>query len=659
MSRVRRLSASLSIFASFSTCAFAQQTASDSFTAPEIVITATRSPLELLRAGSAISVISAEQIEAYGVKNLADALRLTPGVDVSEQGGAGGLSIVRLRGSEAGQTLVMIDGIRIGDPSSTAGEFNFASMALTDIERIEVLRGPQSALYGSDAMGGVINIITRRGSRASTRSVTVEGGSYGTLFTRAEMSGATETTSYAFALTGFHTDGFSSYGYRIPRIEANYPGGMERDKSDKVAGSARVSHRIGDLNFDVGFSRYQLWLRYDDPSAFDLNPDVQKALRDSRFNKGNAYVTTAFAKVSGDAFDGRMRNALTLYGNWNDRVAVDQSCYDAVAFTTIQCRSTYNSRRFGLEYQANVRLGDFGSLIFGGKTEREEAESRQAGLGASSSFLVQQLAGVQTTHSVFALHQFSLGSRLDISLGGRIDSVEGVDVFPTWRATAAYRIEESGTKLRASVGTGAKAPSLYQRYSEYGNLGLKPEENIGYDIGIDQRLLDGRVILSATWFDAKYTNLIDIDWAVFPYRYYNIAEARIKGLETSADIVLVPGEWRARLSYTYLSAINEGSGQPLPRRPRNKGGVALTYTGIPKLEVEGRLILVGERLDSAFAPGVYNPGYLRVDLRGNYRFNENVQAYLRLENLTNERYEEVLNYGTAGRSVYAGIKVTW
>ncbi len=305
-----------------------------------------------------------------------------------------------------------------------------------------------------------------------------------------------------------------------------------------------------------------------------------------------------------------MRNSLTLYGNWNDRVAVDQSCWDPVAFTTIQCRSTFNSRRFGLEYQADLRLGAMGSLIFGGKTEREEADSRQAGLGLASSFLVQQLAGVQTTNSVFAIHQFSLGSQLDISLGGRIDAVEGVEVFPTWRATAAYRIDETNTKLRASAGTGAKAPSLYQRFSEYGNLGLKPEENIGYDVGIDQRFLDGRVVLSATWFDAKYTNLIDIDWASFPYRYYNISQARIKGLETNADIILAPGEWKARVSYTYMSAINEVTGDPLPRRPRNKGGLALTYMGIPKLEVEGRSFSLAsgltQRLPLAFTiPGIF------------------------------------------------------
>jgi vitamin B12 transporter len=435
---------------------------------------------------------------------------------------------------------------------------------------------------------------------------------------------------------------------------------MERDSADKIAGSARVSHKLGDANVELGFSRHQLWLRYDDPNAYDPNATVQKALRDTPFNSARSEITTAFSKVTADAFEGRMSNALTIYGDWNDRVSTDRSCWDPINFLTIDCRSTFNSRRYGVEYQGNIKLGAPGTLIVGGKTEREEAENRQLGL-KGSSFNVEQSPAAQTTNSAFALHQVSVGSRLDLSLGGRIDAVENVDVFPTWRATAAYRLFESDTKFRASAGTGAKAPSLYQRFSEYGNLGLKPEENFGYDIGVDQRLFDGRVSLSATWFNTKYTNLIDIAFDPFSYnyKYYNVAEARIKGLETNADVVLVPGEWKARLSYTYMSAINETTGDPLPRRPKNKGGVALTYIGIPKVEVEARFILVGERLDSAYAPDVYNPGYLRVDLRGNYRINDNAQAYLRLQNLTNERYEEVLNYGTAGRSIYGGVKVTW
>lgn len=646
------------VFSTISSLSISQPLPETREAAPELVITATRSPLDITRAGSAISVIDSEQIAAYGVRNLADALRLTPGVDVSQQGGAGGISVVRIRGSEAGQTLVLMDGIRIGDPSATAGELNYAMIAMTEIDRIEVLRGPQSALYGSDAMGGVVNIIMRKGVRAPSKTVSIEGGSYGTIFTRATMSGATDVTSYAFAISGFHSDSFSSYGHRIPRIEVNYPGGMEADRSQKIGGSARISHRIGDLNVDIGFSRHQLWLRYDDPSAYDPDPIKQIALRDTSFNRAKTNVTTAFVKGTVDAFDGRMRNSVTLFGNWNNRTSFDSSCYDEIAQTTLQCRNQFNSRRFGIEYQGDIKLGALGSLIIGARTEREEAGNRQVAVDGSA-FSLQPLAGSQATHSAFILQQFALGSRLDLSLSARVDSVENVKVFPTWRTTLAYRLFESDTKLRASAGSGAKAPSLYQRFSEYGNLGLKPEENIGYDFGIDQRLFGGRINLSATWFDTTYKNLIDIDWAAWPYKYYNIAAARIKGLETSAELIIIPGEWKARLSYTYSEAINESNGQPLPRRPKNKGGVALTYTGIPKVELEARALFVGERLDSAFAPGVFNPGYMRIDVRGNYQVNANLQAFLRLENITNERYEEVLNYGVAGRSVYAGLKVSW
>jgi vitamin B12 transporter len=637
--------------------AFSQQNEADG-SIPEVVVTATRSPLERARAGSAISVVSSEEIEAYASRNIIEALRLVPGVDVSEQGGPGGFSAIRLRGSEAAQTLILVDGIRIGDPSSTGGEFNFSSLSVGDIDRIEVLRGPQSALYGSDAMGGVINIITRKGERTPRRSITIEAGSYGTINTRADMSGATDRTSYAFSLTGFHTNGFSSYGYRIPRIEALYPGGMEKDGAEKASGSARISHRLGEATFEFGFSRHYVWARYDDPSAFDLNPALQRALRDSPVNRLNSEVTTAFARMTGDAFNGALRNSLTVFGNLNDRVSLDRSCFDPLTFASLECRSTFSSRRYGAEYQGNLGLGERGLLIFGARAEREEAENVQKGTGGST-FLVQQLAGAQNTQSVFALHQITLGSRLDLSLGGRIDAVQDVDIFPTWRTTAAYRISETGTKLRASAGTGAKAPSLYQRFSEYGNTALQPEKNIGFDVGIDQSFFGGMANFSATWFDAKYTNLIDIDWSTFPLRYFNIAEARIRGLETNLDLILVPGEWKARLSYTHMQATNLTTGDPLPRRPRDKGGVSLTYTGVPKLEVEGRLILVGERLDSVFAPGVYNPGYLRFDIRSSYAFTDNVRGFARIENITNERYEEVLNYGTAGRSIYAGVKVTW
>lgn len=170
---------------------------------PMLVVTANRTPLPIERLGASVTVIPAEDIQSFGTKSLADVLRGTPGLNITESGGPGSLTNVSLRGSNPGQTLVLIDGIRVGDASSTDGALDFGALSAVDIERIEVVRGPQSALYGSDAMGGVINIITRKGERTPRRSVQVEAGSYGTISSTGAVSGATDKVSYAFSLTGF------------------------------------------------------------------------------------------------------------------------------------------------------------------------------------------------------------------------------------------------------------------------------------------------------------------------------------------------------------------------------------------------------------------------------------------------------------------------
>ena len=202
----------------------AQQLPQGTENLPVLVVSPLRSPLALSRSGSAVTVIRREQIRAWGSKSIADVLRASPGVDITETGGPGSLSYLSLRGAGAGQTLVLIDGIRVGDTSSTSGDFDFSTLSTHDIERIEVLRGPQSALYGSDAMGGVVNIITRKGARKPRTTLSLEGGSFGTFSSTLSTSGATDKLSYAFSIHGFHTDGFSRYGYRIGESHPCSPG---------------------------------------------------------------------------------------------------------------------------------------------------------------------------------------------------------------------------------------------------------------------------------------------------------------------------------------------------------------------------------------------------------------------------------------------------
>ena len=212
---------------------------------PEMVVTADREPEPISRTGSSISVVKGETLATSNPGSLVDALRTVPGLDISESGGPGSTTNIRLRGANTGQTLVMIDGIRINDPTAASGDFDFAMFAPSAIERIEVLKGPQSALYGSDAMGGVVNIITKKGSGPAQFNVRTEGGSYGTAVTNGSMIGSSGPWSYAVTGGGQHSNGFSRFGYRIPPLEAKY-GPLERDGFDRVGGSARIGYDAGE-----------------------------------------------------------------------------------------------------------------------------------------------------------------------------------------------------------------------------------------------------------------------------------------------------------------------------------------------------------------------------------------------------------------------------
>jgi vitamin B12 transporter len=202
---------------------------------PDIVVTPTRTPQAISKAGSSITVLDEEDIAKASPGTITDLFRQVPGVSLTQSGGAGATQTVRLRGMDARHTLVMIDGIRVNDPSTPTGEFDFSNLILTDIERIEVLRGPQSALYGSDAMGGVIHIITRKGKGAPTFKIQAEGGSYGTKSLSGSVSGGNDTISYAFGASTYHTAGFSSWGYRIGRLKPVVPWGLEPDGAIRQA----------------------------------------------------------------------------------------------------------------------------------------------------------------------------------------------------------------------------------------------------------------------------------------------------------------------------------------------------------------------------------------------------------------------------------------
>jgi vitamin B12 transporter len=634
---------------------------SKSETLDTIVVTASRSAEPASRSGSSVTVIPSAEIDRTGTRGLADVLRGVAGLEVREAGGAGTATSVTVRGSSPGQTLVLVDGIRVGDPSAIDGSFDFGNLSLSNIERIEILRGPQSALYGSDAMGGVINIITRYAAGDPRRSVSVTAGSYGTIQSRASVSGGTDQLSYTFGLDALHTDGFPRYGYRIRRALTTgdgvtplpaLPWGAPTNRGGLTG---RVAYRLSDTTeLEIGLSGSSNAIRFANPFALIASNVF------SPRNHSRADLLHGFARIKATALDGALVNQLTLFGNQVDRnIWQTEGCFDAF-FTAFDCRSGYRGQRSGLEYQGDLKTGS-GTAILGLRTETETMRTSQAPAPAGS---FTALNARQTTNSIFAQHRWTLDDRLDLLAGGRLDAVTSGKAFATWRASASYRLIDTGTRFHGSIGTGAKTASLFQRYGAYGSSVLAPEESLGVDFGVEQQLMGDRLTLGATSFFNSYRNLIGFGFssscspAQFLGCYYNVGRAMTRGVEVSANAILFPDVLRLRGTYTFLDARDLQTGVTLFQRPRSQAMAAVVFNGLRDVEAEARMTFVGARLDFGF-PAVRLPAYVKWDMSASYKISQEISAFVRLENITNVRYEEIRNFGTAGRSVYAGLKVSW
>ncbi len=616
----------------------------------EITVTANRVPTAIQRTGSAITIIGSEEIQRANPVSMVDVLRRVPGLDISENGGPGATAVIRIRGANAGQTLVLLDGVRLNDPSQGSGEFDSSMIAPGLIDRIEVLRGPQSALYGSDAIGGVINIITKKGRGVPLVGFQVEAGSYGTLSTIGSISGSTGPWSYAASITGQRTDGFSRYGYRIGRIESLL-GTLEADGVERIAGFGRVGYDAGTgVRFD--FAAVGAGKRSDYDAGFGTSPDTL------------SFSKERFSQVSGkaevDTFSNALTHTLLFFANRSERQYFNSYSRSAAPSD----RGDYVGDRYGVEYQALWRLPQFGSLIAGARYEKESIDTFNRSLVPPGPRFRDQ-ASDQSTSSLFALWQVPVGERLTLSLGGRYDKVTDIDGFATWRATAAYAIPETATKLRASAGTGAKAPTLYQRFSIYGTPGLSPERSTGVDAGIDQSILAGRGTVSLTAFANRIDNLIDYDFGPGcpPAQagtgcFLNVNKAKTSGLEASVGLTIIEGLLSTNVAYTYLHAKDAVTDLTLARRPQNVGRLGFQITPLPGWLIEPSVIGASERFSGNNETGRLAP-YARFDVYTEYALNQTFKVYGRVENITDAKYQDVRNFGTTGRAFYAGLTATW
>jgi len=614
-------------------------------TPEQVVITATRAS-EGIRAdllGSSFTILEPEDLEQRQTRIVSDVLRDVPGVSVSRLGAVGGQTQVRLRGSEGNHTLVLIDGMEASDPFF--GEFDFATLITDDVARVEVLRGQQSALYGSDAIGGVINYITLTGREAPGVRARVEGGSFGSVDASARAAGVAGPLDYAVSAGYQDTDGVPTSRFGTRDVGA----------TNKVA-SGRFTYSPTDA------FRLKAVVRYGRTQA-DAND------QDFNFPQG---PTFGFVIDSDDFYKNRALHGLlrgeldTLEGRWSHALAVQGVDAKREGFSDGAFDSGDNGKRLRYSYETTVRFGsDAFRQSLTGAFDHERENFQNLGVFLSPE---QMLDREITTKGVVLQYEASVNDRIGLGAAVRHDSNDMFDDDTTYRLQGSYRLD-TGLRIRMAAGTGIKNPGIFELFgfdpgTFIGNPGLTPEKSRGWEVGADQQLAGGQVVVGFTYFDNELQDEIATVFAPdFTSTVENLdTDSTQQGVELYAQ-ARISQSWRVDAAYTYLDAQEDGDEEV--RRPPHIASLNVGWRGVGGRA--GAALTVrynGSTYDSdltSLSPGarVKLPSYTLVNLGADWQATPNVQVYGRVENLLDEDYEEVYTYRTAGRGAFAGVRLTF
>ena len=631
----------------FATQAAAQSLADSGDTSlDEVVVVATRSPAPLSTVGNSVTVLDDQAIEDSQATTSADLLAQTPGLSVARTGGIGQPTSVFIRGAESDQTVVVIDGVKMTDPSLAGGGFDFENLLIGDTSRIEILRGAQSTLYGSDAIGGVINITTADPTQKSEGGGSLEGGSHGTGYGTANVGGVSDALMWRIAGSYYGSSG-------IPCFD-RYLGGRRGCASQIGDGAGQIRYQLTpDVQLDLrGYivSARTDFDGYDTPN-FTFGDDSEYG----KTQQGMGYAGLTWSP-------GSLTNRLSVQYTGSETREFDPNAPANFGDPTPETFYAFG-RNVREEYQGTWKLSDAGQVVFG-------AQNEHSTINTVSPFSPFIGAGV-TIDSGYAQAQYQVLKGLTLTAGGRYDHHDVYGGHGTGQLAAAWVLPDQSTVLRASFGQGFKAPSLYQLYSNYGNRALRPETANSWDTGIEQHMLQGHLVTSATYFQRTSRDLINFFdcftpsplCATEPFGYYaNIARSLARGVELTGSLKATD-----RLSftanYTWMSAEDRsvGSatyGNALPRRPGDTGNAAVSYVWPFQLDTDLALRYAGPSFDDA-ANQIRLGGYVLLDFRTSLPINDHLQIYARAENLTDRHYEVAYQYGTPGRSAYIGARATF
>lgn len=614
--------------------AFAQSE-NDLTVPPEsVVVTATRIATPIDQVASAITVIEASDIDRRQERSLPDVLADAPGLNLVQTGGEGGQASIFLRGADSNHVKVLVDGIDVSNPSSPNGAFDFGKFNSADIARVEVLRGPQSGLYGSDAIGGVINIITKEGHGPLSMSGGIEGGSFDTFNQDATVSGSEDRFHYRATLSHLHAGATP-----VTPPDLLRPGEKRNDDYyDNLTASTKLGYGFSG-HFDLG-----LVGRISD-SLGDITGD---AFDPVTFLSFPAPTRT---RLYTQSYDSR-GTAHLAWGPFDQTLGVSYSSTVTSDIDPNNGAIPSSGDRIAVDWQASAAIATGETVVLGATSIRDAIHipisagvTTNAGYGELQSSLPGLIEGVDVNNS----------------LSVRDDANSRYGNHATWHVAPVVAIAATGTRIHGSFGTGFKAPSLEQLFESFPTFGflanpdLKPETSAGYDVGLDQKLfgVEGGI----TWFHNDIKNLIETNPVTFADDV-NIGRARTEGLENY--LAWQPLEAvKLRADYTYTEAEDADLHQELVRRPKTKVTGEADWQVTSALNLDARLLYVGSWIDGSrdfSIPRLAAHPYWTANLAADYALTENLAVTGRVSNLFDKSYEDPVGFLQPGRTLYAGLK---
>ncbi len=598
-----------------------------------IIVTATGTEQDINDSGIAISIIDHAEILAQQSITVADLLQELPGVNITQSGDIGSQTSVRIRGAESDQTLVLINGIRVNDPSSPDGSFDFGNLLAGNIERIEVLRGANSVAWGSQALGGVVHISTRKPTEDFSVFAQGEYGARDTVRLVSNASGKFGPVGLSLGGGYTDTDGISAFS-----------GGTERDGYRQYSANGRIEIELAE-NIRLETSGYYADSRVDNDSVFPpfSSESTQFSLAEEFY--GNVALVA-------DAFDGRFRNRFAF------SIADINRQIISPFFTSLP-----QGRTERYEYRGDFEWNDSLRFIFG--TEVEDSRYENAGVSDSTGI-----------DSVFLQTVVKPAKGLSLTAGVRHDEHDDFGGNTSFAGNLVYQFSDNGPTIRASYAEGFRAPSLIDldgRFFGFGTPDLLPETAKSYDLGIEHNFVDGALQMSVTAFQRDTRNQIAFapcpalpaiapDVCINGSRPFgttqNIENTRTRGIE--AVVMLNPAKgFRIEANYTYLDTQNRSPGinfgNKLARRPSSSLYLGANYQTGFGLNLAGDMQMVGDSFDD-LANGRRVDGYTLVGVRASMPITEQIEFFGRIDNLFDVNYETATDFGTLGRSAYFGAR---